>query len=321
MKTSIMSRLAKRQKLNNLRFLRRENELVDFASNDYLGISRSEQLRFAIAGELKKHPSLNSLGSTGSRLLTGNTCYAEELEAKIAAFHGCEAGLLFSCGYMANVGLLSAIATSKDVIIYDTHVHASMHDGIQLSNAKAYPFRHNDLSHLENRLKKRQKGCFVCIESVYSIDGSFAPLKDISELCKKYEAYLIVDEAHAGGIFGPSGKGLSADKSIDAFAKVITFGKAFGTFGAIVLGSAVLKKCLLNFARSCIYTTALPPLSLAAIKCAYDIMPSMNQERDYLHRLISHFQKRHPQNPLSPIQPIAISGNSRAKEFSHLFKQ
>ena len=138
--------------------------MIDFSSNDYLGLARSPQLATSVFQEWQMHLShLNGLGSTGSRLLTGNSLYAQELEEKIAKFHGYEAGLLFSCGYMANVGLLSAIANQESVIFFDAAVHASTHDGIRLSRAKAFPFRHNDLEHLENRLKS----CALSRRSLY----------------------------------------------------------------------------------------------------------------------------------------------------------
>ena len=139
-----------RQKAGNLRHLRKVENLIDFASNDYLGLARSEKLAALIFQEWHRRALLfNGFGSTGSRLLTGHCRYVEELEDQIAAFHGYPAGLLFSCGYMANVGLMTAIASSSDTILYDIQVHASTHDGIRLSRAKAFPFRHNDVDHLE----------------------------------------------------------------------------------------------------------------------------------------------------------------------------
>lgn len=250
------------------------SSLPDFASNDYLGLARSPIFLQALQEETAR---IKRIGSTGSRLLTGNSPYAEELEMRIAAFHGFEAALLFGSGYMANLGLLSAL---PGPFYYDTHVHLSARDGIYLSRQPAFPVRHNDLNHLEHRLKK--KGGFVFVESLYSSDGSLAPLSDLEALTMRTNAHLIVDEAHAVGVCGPSGKGLA---SPHIFAKVITFSKALGCYGAAVLGSKTLKTLLINRARSCIYSTALPFPLLAAIQTAYDFFPGMEQERLHLHQV------------------------------------
>lgn len=312
------NRLLKRSKLGNLRTLKITQPIIDFSSNDYLGLARSPQLATSIFQEWEMHLShLNGLGSTGSRLLTGNSIYAQELEEKIAEFHGYEAGLLFSCGYMANVGLLIAITNQESVIFFDAAVHASTHDGIRLSRAKAFPFRHNDLGHLENRLKScsSEGDCFICIESIYSTDGSMAQLPEISQLAREYKAHLIVDEAHAVGACGPKGRGLVAEHNLTAhvFAQVTTFGKALGTYGAIVLGNHVLKQALINFATSYIYTTALPFQTLAAIKCSYDLFHEMDQERDHLQKLIQTFRESNPSSSMSHIQSIPVEGNEAAK--------
>ena len=312
------NRLLKRTKLGNLRKLQIIKPLIDFSSNDYLGLARSPQLAMSVFQECEMHLShLNRLGSTGSRLLTGNSFYAQELEEKIAKFHGYEAGLLFGCGYMANVGLITAITNQESVIFFDAAVHASTHDGIRLSRAKAFPFRHNDLEHLEYRLKScpSQGDRFICIESIYSTDGSMAQLPEISQLAREYEAHLIVDEAHAVGACGPKGRGLVAEHNLmtHVFAQVTTFGKALGTYGAIVLGNHTLKQALINFARSIIYTPALPFQTLAAIKCTYDLFPEMDQERDHLQKLIKIFRKSYPSCSMSHIQSIKIQGNEAVK--------
>jgi 8-amino-7-oxononanoate synthase len=314
----LQHKLLKRKNLGNLRRLQTPQHLLDFSSNDYLGLARSSALASAVTKEWNTTSSLlNGLGSTGSRLLTGNSTYAQYLESKIAAFHGYEEALLFSCGYMANVGLLSTVSCSKDTIFFDTQVHASSHDGIRLSQAKAFPFRHNDLIHLENRLKNTStKGNrFICIESIYSTDGSKAPLLEISQLAKKYEALLIVDEAHATGVFGPNGKGLVAEKNLttDIFAQIVTFGKALGTYGAAILGSPLLKTALINFATSYIYTTALPLYSLKAINCSYTLFPELESERAHIRRLIQLFCSAYPSHSETHIQPIFIKGSTAVK--------
>ena len=321
MSSQLDQRLLKRTASGNIRSLRVIPDLIDFASNDYLGLARSPDFAAAVMQECRTHENpLNGLGSTGSRLLTGNSLYAQDLENKIAAFHGFEAGLLFSCGYMANVGLLSALPGSDDRIFFDEQVHASTHDGIRLSRAKAFPFRHNDLKHLEARLKNCSiKGDrFICVESIYSTDGSKAPLVEICRLAKEYEALLIVDEAHATGVSGPRGHGLVEEYNLTdhIFAKMITFGKALGAYGAIVLGSDRVKQGLINFATSLIYTTALPFHSLAAIKCSYDLFPMLERERRHLHKLIQMFRVMHPKTSETHIQSIAIQGNEQVSYIS-----
>lgn len=180
MHLEIEKSLHKRISENRLRKLHHNEYLLDFSSNDYLGLARCPFLVTAVLDEwarLRDSSLLNGLGSTGSRLLTGNSCYAEELENRIAQDLGHKAGLLFSSGYMANLGLISCLANKSTVILFDAHVHASIKEGIHLSRAFAFPFRHQDLNHLEHRLKTISKSSMriICIESVYSMDGSIAP--------------------------------------------------------------------------------------------------------------------------------------------------
>jgi 8-amino-7-oxononanoate synthase len=323
----LKNRLQQRIKLGNLRKLQIIQPSIDFSSNDYLGLARSPQLAASVFQEWETFLSpLNGLGSTGSRLLTGNSLYAQELEEKIAKFHGYEAGLLFNCGYMANVGLLSAITNQESVVFFDAAVHASTHDGIRLSRAKAFPFRHNDLEHLENRLKNSSSegDRFICVESIYSTDGSTANLPEISRLAREYEAHLIVDEAHAVGACGPKGRGLVAEHNLmpHVFAQVTTFGKALGTHGAIVFGNYTLKQALINFSTPYIYTTALPFQTLAAINCSYNLFPEMDLERNHLQKLIQIFQESCQISSLTHIQSIPIEGNEAVKQAAEaVFKQ
>lgn len=307
------NQLQRRQKQGNLRQLHCVKNLIDFASNDYLGLARSPDLAFSIKQEWAKY---NSFGSTGSRLLTGNSEYVQDLEDKIAHFHGFEAGLIFNCGYMANVGLISSIAGPEDTIFFDTHVHASIHDGMRLGRALLVPFRHNDLISLEARLRNHSKGkCFICVESLYSTDGSKAPLSEIYALSKLYNALLVVDEAHAIGVWGPQGKGLVAQNGLEGqiFAQIVTFGKALGAHGAIVLGNLMLKQGLINFARSFIYSTALPFPVLAAIKCSYDLFPRLEKERSHIKYLIKKFQNIILDASETQIQGVKIKGNAAVK--------
>lgn len=318
MTLQLENRLAKRQKQGNFRQLLVANNLIDFASNDYLGLARSQELALSVLDEWKKcERPFNGIGATGSRLLTGNSYYAQDLEEELAKFHGYEAGLLFNCGYMANVGLISSVASSEDFIFFDAQVHASTHDGMRLSLARAIPFRHNDLAHLELRLKRISgKGQrFICIESIYSTDGSKAPLQEISSLAKLYGAHLIVDEAHSVGVWGPQGRGLVAENGLEqqVFAQITTFGKAIGAFGAIILGSHTLKQSLINFARSYLYSTALPFHVLAAIKCSYQFFPMFENKRLYIKHLINHFREAFLTTSETHIQCVKIKGNYAVK--------
>ena len=300
-----MNRMLQRQKRGNVRRLSIVDGQIDFASNDTLGLARSKRLKKDCE---KEWGALKGLGATGSRLLTGNSRFAETLEDEIAQFHGFESALLFGCGYMANVGLFSSL---DEEILFDVLSHASIYDGIKLGSAKALPFRHHDLAHLEKRLKGC-KGAFIAVESITSTDGSIAPLKEIVALAKEYEAHVIVDEAHAVGLYGRNGRGLVDELGLtnDVFALVVTFGKALGTYGAAVLGSHAFKERLINWARSCIYTTALPYYCLAFIKMSYRLLPELDSERDHVKQLIKRFQGA----SASHIQPIKCPGNDAVKQ-------
>ena len=309
--TTIEHKLQRRMHCGNLRTLNPPKEsCCDFASSDYLGLARSPLFSALCLEEWQKK---QRIGSGGSRLLTGNSYEAEFLEERIAAFHGYEAGLLFNCGYMANLGLLAAVAGENETIFFDAHVHASIRDGICLSRAPAFPFRHNDLNHLEQRLKasaNRKGRAYIYVESLYSTDGSKAPLQAISSLSSPYGASLIVDEAHAVGVFGRQGRGLVEEQGVTPyiFAQITTFGKALGTSGAIILGSLKLKEQLINFAKTFIYTTAMPYYQLAAIRCSYQLFPQLDMERAQLKRLIALCQSSETQ-----IQTVQIQGNESAR--------
>lgn len=329
-----------RNKKGLLRKLHLQNNLTDFSSNDYLGFARSPQLKNLIDAELEilncKYET--KFGSTGSRLLTGNSAYVEEVEKFIAGYHEAEAGLIFNSGYAANTGLISSVSQKEDMIFYDELSHASIYDGIRLSKAESFPFRHNDVHHLEERLeffrssRNGDSSCFVIVESVYSMDGDFSPLEEIVSLCRKYNANIIVDEAHATGIFGALGKGRVAELNLvrqdsrgeeKIFARVHTFGKALGCHGAIVLGSEELRNYLINYSRPFIYTTALPVHSFAAIKCAYKLLSVSNNDIIKITHLIGVFKNKVEEKNIqeflessSTIQSVIIKGNENVKNIS-----
>ncbi|NEU08586.1 8-amino-7-oxononanoate synthase [Flavihumibacter sp. R14] len=321
--------LDRRKEQSLYRYLQVNDNLVDFCSNDYLSFARSSVIREAIS-QASKADQLT--GSTGSRSISGNTTYAEELESMLAGFHNAEAGLLFNSGYDANVGLFSCIARKEDTLVSDELIHASIIDGSRLSYAGRLRFAHNDagdlekkLQHVRSRSTNQAGNIFVAVESVYSMDGDIASLKEIAAVCKKYDASLIVDEAHATGVFGAQGRGLVDHFGLEdeVFARVHTFGKAIGAHGAIVLGSEALRNYLINFARSFIFTTALPVHSLIAIRCAYEQLMSDSFTTDYIHKLIAYFKRDFQTSgdvflieSTSPIQSLVIPGNQRARDIS-----
>ena len=276
----LLQKLNERTENGLLRKLTVTAQKIDFCSNDYLGFARSQKLNASIDQEIKRL-NFTQNGAAGSRLISGNHPYTEETEQFVANFHQAEAGLIFNSGYDANLGILSSIPQRGDTIITDELIHASLIDGARLSHAERYKFRHNDLTDLEQKLKIAKGLIYVVIESIYSMDGDAAPLQEIVQLCKKYKANLIVDEAHATGVFGDQGKGLVVQLGLtdEVFARIVTFGKAIGTHGAIVLGSNLLRNYLINFARSFIYTTAAPIHNIIAINCAYQLLSCSDEQK------------------------------------------
>ncbi|MCB2378970.1 8-amino-7-oxononanoate synthase [Hymenobacter sp. BT635] len=258
---------------------------IDFSSNDYLGLARSGALHTALQQSLQDQTL--PAGSTGSRLLTGNSAATETLEAQLATFHRAEAALLFNSGYGANLGFFQAVPRRGDTILYDAASHASVKDGIRSSFATAYSFRHNDLADLEKRLARATGEVFVAVEALYSMDGDQAPLRELAAFCQPRGLHLVVDEAHTNGVYGPNGEGLVVELGLEhaVFARIVTFGKALGSQGAAVTGPAVLRDFLLNTSRPFMFTTALPPLSIVALTAAYELLPTLHAERRQLFAL------------------------------------
>jgi 8-amino-7-oxononanoate synthase len=292
---------------------------VDFCSNDYLGFARSSTLKELIEEEISNIKPYQN-GSGGSRLLSGNHPYTEKTEQFIANFHRAQTGLIFNSGYDANIGILSSIPQRGDTIITDELIHASLIDGARLSHAERYKFKHNDLADLEQKLKAAKGLIYVVVESVYSMDGDLAPLQKINDLCKLYNAHLIVDEAHATGIIGEQGKGLVVKLGLenDVFARIVTFGKAIGTHGAIILGSENLRNYLINFARSFIYTTAAPLHNIVAINCAYQLLAKGDETNQIAKKISLYNQLINDLNSSitpsqSAIQTILFNNNEKAK--------
>lgn len=312
---NILAQLKEEQKY---RQLPKGSDKVDFSSNDYLGLAHSPEFQEEIKHNLESGPPMPS-GSTGSRLLSGNHPFYEEVETSIADFHNAEAALLFNSGYDANLGLMSTLPGRKDTILYDQLVHASIRDGIRLSMAKAWPFDHNDLDSLKKKLRQAQGEVFVVVESVYSMDGDQAPLSDLAALCREHGCHLVVDEAHATGVFGENGEGLVQARGLEdaVFARVHTFGKALGCHGAVVLGSQTLREYLINFCRPFIYTTALPPHSVIAIWTAYQLFPEMPEVRAHLFQLSALLNT----TTEGPIHCFVIPGNDKVREVANRIQE
>ena len=280
------NKLTRRKQEGIYRTLPRVQTGIDFTSNDYLGYARNIQSRDVFSEQTI------SLGSTGSRLLTGNSVFAEKLEKELSEFFQAESALLFGSGYCLNTGLMATLAQKEDVVLMDMNVHSSIKSGAVLSGAKRFFFRHNDLSHLEKRLSLSKGNIFVIVESLYSMDGDMAPLEEMVILCEKYKAHLVVDEAHATGVLGPKGRGMVCRWGLEKkiLARVITFGKAMGVHGAALLGSQWLKEYFINYCHSFIYTTALPPFSLAAIRRSMKLL-KRGKGREKLEDNIAFFNK------------------------------
>jgi len=322
----IVKRLEERRESGAYRQLKPENTLVDFCSNDYLGFGRLAELKQKIDAELANQNEIRN-GSTGSRLISGNYTYTQDLEKQIATYHDVEAALLFNSGYDANVGLLSSLPQRGDTIITDELIHASAIDGARLSHANRYSFKHNDLANLEAKLKNATGACYVMVESVYSMDGDSPPLADILSLTEKYGANLIVDEAHALGLY-PKGLTEALNLADCVFARLFTFGKAMGCHGAVIVGNNNLREYLINFSRSFIYTTAAPIHQLAAIKMAYEQLP---QAADAVHKLKSNinlFKNGYQGNASYPlinsdtaIQCIVLKSNERTRQVAEMVQK
>lgn len=323
----LFNKLNVRLQNNALRKLPQETDLVDFASNDYLGFSNSKLIFDTTHQYLLEHNQIQN-GATGSRLLSGNHSIYKTAEDYITQFHQAQSALIFNSGYDANVGFFSAVPQKGDLILYDELCHASIRDGIQLSNAKAYKFQHNDLEDLERLLVRNpEKTIYIVTESVFSMDGDTPNLEELVQLAEKHDAYMVVDEAHALGVLGDKGEGLVQSLHLQdiVFARIMTFGKGLGCHGAAILGSQELKSYLINFARSFIYTTGLSPHSVATILMAYQQLEKAKDSQQQLKNNIAHFNQEKNRLSLKPlfvfsksaIQSAIIPGNERVKSIAH----
>ncbi|MEQ8628790.1 8-amino-7-oxononanoate synthase [Ekhidna sp.] len=302
-------------------------EGIDFYSNDYLGLAQSQSLSLAIEEECRNAPKLN--GATGSRLLSGNSEYAEDVENDIAKFHNAESALIYASGYMANLGLISSLATKETTLICDELIHASLIDGVRLGHAKKVRFKHNDLDDFAEKLKKAEGQVIVLVESVYSMDGDICPIKELIALCNEHEAFLIIDEAHAFGIYGENGEGLVQSLKLEdeVFARIVTYGKASGIHGAAVAGPSWLKEYQVNFSRSMIFSTAPPNHHFSSIAAMYKHLPKCGADRNLLRENIEYFIRKRKASDGSwvdsktHIQSLIVPGNKEVVELAEKLKE
>jgi 8-amino-7-oxononanoate synthase len=334
---NLSDKLEARKQNNALRQLPATSSAIDFASNDYLGFAKSKTI-FDKTHQFLIDNNYCENGATGSRLLSGNHPLYELAENYLAQFHQSDTALIFNSGYDANVGFFSSIPQKGDFILYDVLCHASIRDGIQLSHAKAYKFQHNDYQDLEKLLirchTERSRGAFadkhqqpttiyIVTESVFSMDGDCPDFEAIIEIAEKHQALLVVDEAHALGVFGENGCGLLQQLQVQnkIFARIMTFGKGLGCHGAAILGSDELKNYLVNFARSFIYTTGLSPHAIANIYCASQELSNDKAAQQALRDNINFFTQQKQLLGLKPlfvrsksaIQSAIIPGNEKVK--------
>jgi len=306
--------LDKRTQAGILRILKSKSAGIDFYSNDYLGLAGNKELQLQLLLKVQENPQLLS-GSSGSRLISGNSNITDETENYIAGQHQYPAALLFSSGYNANLALFSTLPDRHDTIIVDEQIHRSVHDACRMSHAKKVKFRHNDLEDLESTLKKQEGPCYIAIESLYSMDGDFAPVQEIAALAKRYHAVLIVDEAHAFGVFG---YGLIEKYHLqhDVFAAVVTYGKALGAHGAAILCDETVRSYLVNFASPFIYTTASQDFLWTAVKAGYEFLKLKPELSEKLHQNIEIFRNQNietPSSKISPIQAVVVPDNQQLK--------
>lgn len=295
--------------------------MLNLSSNDYLGLATDHSLHQTFFQSLSKDNLINDFGlsSSSSRLLTGNHKQYVLLESQLAASFNREASLVFNSGYHANIGILPALLTKNDAVFSDRLNHASIIDGIQLSDAKLYRYKHLDMNHLESLLskyRKQHKRVIIISESVFSMDGDCADLKSLIQLKQQFDSWLYIDEAHAIGVFGPNGLGLCDEQKVIEHIDFIvgTFGKAIASLGAYIICDQLVRDYLINKMRPFIFTTALPPVSLSWTRFILSALPSMVEKRKHVLHCADQLRQALNQSGLtalgkSPIIPIILGEN------------
>ena len=308
----LMDKLMKRENEGTLRSLSFCSGMIDFFSNDYLGYA--SKATSVVEGQFS---------STGSRLISGNSLIAEDCERYLAQRFHSDTALVFNSGYDANLGFFSAVPQKGDTVVYDAYVHASIRDGIRLSFASAFSFKHNDLEDLRKKLSRAKGTIYIAVEGIYSMTGDQAPLLDIVSIAKEFGAYIYLDEAHSAGVLGVHGSGLAVELGIEkeVYARLVTFGKAFGAHGACVLTNENTRNYLINFAHSFIYTTALPPDQYVRIK---EILNDPDLENRRLNLLCNSQRLKEKleikDGGISPILMLGAENRVALKSVSSLIK-
>jgi len=298
-----------------------------FCSNDYLGLANHPKVIEAFVDAAKKY----GVGSGASHLVSGHSVEHHRLEETFAELTGRESALLFSTGYMANIGVITALLDKQDGIFQDKLNHASLIDGGLQSGARFQRYLHNDMQNLETRLKKSEaRRKLLCVDGVFSMDGDMANLPELARLAKQYDALLMVDDAHGFGVLGKNGLGSCEAFSLsqkDVPLLMCTLGKALGTFGALVAGPKVMMDTIVQFARPYIYTTALPPAVAAATRMSLQLLAEESWRREHVQDLLQHFKRGAvslglPLMPsVSPIQPVVVGDEARALQWQESLRQ
>ncbi len=316
---------ASRRKNGRIRF--GEREYIDLSSNDYLGLSSHRRLIDASREALIKYGA----GSSASRLLSGDLEICHELEEATAKFKNKESALVFNSGYQANVGIVSALCGSPDAVFCDRLSHASIIDGVLLSGARMFRFKHNDVDHLSSILGKERskfKNALIITETIFSMDGDRPDLKAIVDIKEKFKCRLFLDEAHATGIYGKNGSGVVEEDGLADRVDFImgTFGKALGSFGAYLAASRSYTDYLVNTCRSFIYSTALPPAVIAASLAGIELVKSEPNRRVELLRSAEYLReglkaKGFEVRGSSQIVPVITGDNSRTLKFAQNLRE
>jgi 8-amino-7-oxononanoate synthase len=301
-------------------------EYINFSSNDYLGFANNKKLKEQMVQAVEKY----GLGAGSSQLLVGHSLAHSELESRLAEFLHREAALVFSTGYQANLAIASALIDENTVVLQDKLNHASLIDSVLLSKGKLVRYKHNDIDHLKSLFEKHKNNKLILMtDGVFSMDGDYAPLLEIADLCKTYNSILIVDDAHGIGVLGKTGGGLLEELQLNQAQVPLligTFGKSFGASGAFISGSRLLVEMFIQKARTYIYTTALMPAIAATMTHAIDMMINGDALRKNINELINVYKAGLNKNKLdqktsaSHIQPYIVGDADKALQLSKSLK-